>query len=463
MLTRKEVAKDLILLAELKKKADDRSSEHRRLILSMQKKDQLLKTLYGKRYMARLLRMELGETYPQTCVICGRITPSDQTVCPICLNKLQEDPKEFAKELVPLDEENPFLAGPMEIDLEDFDEKPKPQVVITIGSGDEVSKAVEKTKVIGKKLKNNFGHAANNLNHKLQGIPAGEETDEALKGNYIDIIRMLPKSLWFLRFFFVFLSMFVMSAGWHVITLSPGAEMVSMLVASVLMVVPATYFFYELALAKGARFQRMEVFLLFLLGWGVSLVLSGAFHLIFTGVPENRTLAGMMEELFLMIATLLLLRQRQHDTGKWVNMFEGMLIGAAIGAGFSVFELMNTGAVLMETYRGSRLDSAKAILIMLAASVLSIGSHVAWNAVLGGAIAHLGRDQGSKWAWDQHADGIIYVFYPFLMHIWWVIPILNFGIAGLEVKQLVLMIVSLAIVNLMIHKANYEHKKQQKK
>ncbi len=463
MSTHKEVAKDLILLAELKKKADDRKSEHRRAILSLQKENQILKTIYGKRYMARLLRMELGESYRQTCVLCGRITTSEQTICPDCLEKLQKDPRELAEELVPSREENPFLAEPREIRLEDYDPKPKATVVITIGSGDEISKALAKTKDLGKKVKNNFGHAAERLNQKLQGIPEGEEKDEAFCGNYIDIIRTLPKSLWFLRFFVMFLSLFVLTSGWHLITLDPGAMMAAVLSASVLTVLPAIYFFYELAISRGERVRRLGVFALCLLGWGISLTLSGAFHLIFTGVPENRTLSGMMEELFLMIATLFVLRQRQHDTGKWPDMFEGMLMGSAIGGGFSMFELLGYGAALMQTHQGGRLDSGKALVILLLSSVLSLGSHVTWNAVLGGAIAYLGRDQGSKWAWDRHGDGIFYLFYPFLMHIWWVIPILNFGIEGIEIKQFVLFLLSLAIVNCMIHKANYGHKKLQKK
>lgn len=462
MLTRQSVAKDLILLAELKKKADDRTSEHRRVILSMQKDHQILKTKYGKRYMARLLQMELGENYSPTCVLCGRIGPKDQSICPTCEKKLQEDPKGFAAELVPLDEENPFLAEPKEIDLEQYDPKPKPSVVITIGSGDEVSKAVKKAKKFGKDLKNNLGHAAQNLNSKLQGIPAGEETDEAFKGNYLDIIRTLPKPLWFLSFFYVLLGFFVLMAGWHVLTMDPGAMVAAIFPAAALTALPAVYFFYELAGSKGIRIHRLEVFTLVLLGFGISLILSGAFYLIFTQVPENRPLQAMMEELFLLITMLTLLRQKQHDTGKWSNMFDGMLMGASVGAGFSVFKLIQLGAFLMEKYQGGRVQSLKGLLILFVTSLLYLGSYVAWISVLGGAIAHLGRNQGSKWAWDRHLDGVFYIFYPFLMHIWWVMPILDIGIAGIEVKQVLLFFVSLAIVNLMIHKAIYENNHRHK-
>ena len=85
-------------------------------------------------------------------------------------------------------------------------------------------------------------------------------------------------------------------------------------------------------------------------------------------------LVGIVEETAKLLTVLIFVRQLKPK-----YILNGLLIGAATGAGFAVFE--TAGYAL---YQSNSFDGILNILFLR--SVLSIGGHVAWAAISGAAI-----------------------------------------------------------------------------
>lgn len=131
-------------------------------------------------------------------------------------------------------------------------------------------------------------------------------------------------------------------------------------------------FFWEMNIPRNISFP--QVLFMFLAGGVLSLAFSGLMFS-FTGSSENPvvayTIVGIVEETAKILAAVVWLRKRDYK-----YILSGMLVGAAVGAGFSAIE--SAGYAIME--------NNWSLYGLIARAILSFGGHVAWAAITGGAL-----------------------------------------------------------------------------
>jgi protease PrsW len=145
-------------------------------------------------------------------------------------------------------------------------------------------------------------------------------------------------------------------------------------------------FFYEANVPQNVSMYRvLQVFL-------VGGVLSLLFTLIFGEILPAGTdhiwsalLTGVIEESGKVLAILIFARNKKHSF-----ILNGMLIGAAVGAGFATFETAGyIDNVLIEAmWQHVSINGMLPVLmnVTFTRAILSPGGHVAWAALTGGAI-----------------------------------------------------------------------------
>lgn len=167
----------------------------------------------------------------------------------------------------------------------------------------------------------------------------------------------------------------------------------------------------------------------FFVGGVMSLVFTAALSSVFpvgTGKLVPSMLTGLIEELGKVGAAAFFL----HRTRSRNYILTGLLIGAAVGAGFAVFE---TAGYIFFFGLNSTTEGMMNILIMRAA--LAFGGHVAWCAVEGGALALCDEGDGFKPGHLTDFRFIPYLIGCIVLHGIWdaTVPILGDDIISLPI------------------------------
>jgi RsiW-degrading membrane proteinase PrsW (M82 family) len=97
---------------------------------------------------------------------------------------------------------------------------------------------------------------------------------------------------------------------------------------------------------------------------------------------------GVSEELAKLVVPAYLLLRR-----KYVSELDGIMLGAAAGAGFAALESMGYGLVALLLSRGDVTATAQ---ILLFRSLAAPAAHIAWSGLLGGALWHARYSQDPR-------------------------------------------------------------------
>lgn len=188
-------------------------------------------------------------------------------------------------------------------------------------------------------------------------------------------------------------------------------------------------FFFETNVARNITI--METIKMFLFGGVASILLTHILTVIFPGsgvgdfLPAMAT--GILEEIA-KVAIIVYFMIRLTGGGGRDYVLTGMLIGAAVGAGFGAFESAGYAFVYGGTY-----DSMLTNIIVRA--VLAIGMHTVWAAVEGAALALC--DDGRGFTWNQLANAkfLIFLGICIVLHGLWdmTIPVLDHPIIAGQV------------------------------
>ncbi len=211
------------------------------------------------------------------------------------------------------------------------------------------------------------------------------KTTPALK----DLYSGIPKPWFFFRVFVVLLIAFgIMS----VTLLSYGNSNVIpgvILLGSFLVPITLLFFFYEINTPRNINIFTVAV--LFLIGGCASLLITlwlwdvvgtsgGIFHDLLNGIIEETAKGAIIVGYLLVTAA-----SRQKNF-----ILNGLLIGAAVGVGFSAFE---SAGYAFTYFLGSNLSLDTMFDVIVSRGILAPGGHVIWAAITGAALMIAAKNQ----------------------------------------------------------------------
>lgn len=157
----------------------------------------------------------------------------------------------------------------------------------------------------------------------------------------------------------------------------------------------------------------------FAMGGTFSLIVTLFLYSIFPTINElntiNAMLIGLIEETGKFAITYFLIKRIKPR-----YIINGVLLGAAVGAGFSVFE--SSGYALGNIFEESGISVAGLIALR---GVLSIGGHTTWAGIEGGAIIYARGEDNLHFSVCLRSKFLKYFLVCILLHGIWDSPLFN--------------------------------------
>ncbi|MDO5477603.1 MAG: PrsW family glutamic-type intramembrane protease [Clostridia bacterium] len=175
-------------------------------------------------------------------------------------------------------------------------------------------------------------------------------------------------------------------------------------------------FFIEVNAPRNISFY--EVLKVFFIGGGASLVIT---LILFTFISPGEsldfvgaTIVGIVEEVakFAVVAFFV----KKNSEANYV--LNGILLGAAVGAGFAAFE--TAGYILNFGLQGTVSDM---MTVLWLRALLAPGGHVAWAAITGGALLLAKREKPFAFSQLRDKKFLAFFFLAVAMHAVWDMPI----------------------------------------
>ena len=140
-------------------------------------------------------------------------------------------------------------------------------------------------------------------------------------------------------------------------------------------------FFYEMNVPRNISF--LEVLEDFFMGGVASILAAHPLLIVIPGAGTGSLIPAMLTSLIEEVAKLAIIAFVMHRSNEGRYILNGLLFGAAVGAGFAAFESSGYAfTALLED--GSSTDMLVNIILR---ALLAIGGHVAWSAVTGAALS----------------------------------------------------------------------------
>ena len=205
-------------------------------------------------------------------------------------------------------------------------------------------------------------------------------------------------------------------------------------------VVPLTVvvFFFEMNTPKNVSIYQTSKMLF--LGGALSLIATLILATVITGSGVGQLvpamLTGLIEETAKAIALLLIVRNVRYP---W--QLNGILFGAAVGAGFAGLE--SAGYAFRALFSPSGYSVFDSIMMR---AILSPGGHVIWTAMIGSAIWKVKRDRQFEFSMLAHPVVIRRFLVAVVLHGLWDTDIISLHVAGFGVQYIALFIVGWVVM-----------------
>lgn len=434
--------KDLRLILRMDEKLNYKDKDAVKMIYDAIQERKALTTKVGQRYVSRLEQILAGEENTK-CIFCGEETNASSVICPQCIPKIQ-----------------------LKVKAEESVEK-------MISSIDKVNSSdiVSSGKKYAKK-------AVDDISKKVNEMAGGEGTvDLRVRDLFTDVFKRHSKeesekificgtkyttpkeenistewpkpwlysrvAFFFFIGFYILMLCFTQFFNTNVI---PGV----IFLGSCMVPVSVLVFFFEVNAPRNISiFEIIKVFV-----WGgcaslfVTLLLDVFFD---TGALDyfGAIMTGIVEEVGKMVIVAYYIKK--HNGKRYI--LNGMLYGAAIGAGFAVFEsagyamryLLLSGGGLMSQFENM-------IELIYTRAILSPGGHIAWAAISGVAIVIVLGQQEFTWGFCTNKKFIGLFLIPVIMHAVWDMPIHLFSVGPFAIQHIVLILLVWIVILVLIHR-----------
>lgn len=372
----------------------------------------------GKKYMARLKGiLESGQSGTD-CVLCGGELANLQQslICPACLRKHQ---------------------------VVQVQKKPDEIKQTSVRSGldmvtSKINEMAGEKGAVDLKLRDLFSHV-----FKKHSREEGEEIFIAgtlrTTPDESEIAVSWPKPWLFSRVFLILIASYILlyicASEFGNPNVLPGL----MFVGALAMPFSVLMFFFETNAPR--NISLFEVVKLFFFGGTASLVIT---LILFEAYPVGELdytgaiMVGIIEELGKLLAVAIFVKRMNSK-----YILNGMLIGAAIGVGFAVFESAGYAFRFFIAYNYS-LDAMTDVLFMRGWS--SLGGHVVWAAISGAGLIMAKGDSAFRYKQLFDKKCMTFFLIPAILHAVWDCPLMD----ETDTKFLILIALAWIVILVML-------------
>ncbi len=256
-----------------------------------------------------------------------------------------------------------------------------------------------------------------------------------------DVETSWPTPWLFIRILLVavlaFIPLYLCAVEFDNLNAIPGV----MVVGSFMVPIATVMFFFEFNVPR--NISIFVVIKVFLIGGAMSLLCTLILHEAFPVDELNYGTAivvGIVEEVAKGLIVFYFIRKE-----KGVNyLSNGLLIGAAVGAGFAAFE---SAGYAFQFFLFGGYDAMMEVILLRGA--LSIGGHVVWTAIVGFAFMLAKKEQQLAIAHMGTGDFLKLFIVPVVLHAVWDMPI-EFG-TEIYLVQILLTIAAWIVVFVLLN------------
>lgn len=470
MTEKTELIHDLSVIRHLSKKIDLSDKEQVRAVLLLQRDDGLFKTGYGKRFIARLIDYFTDKPAKNTCIYTGQKLSGLFPVSEDFLALIESSPEKAADQILNAESEEDLVKKSPYI-LEELRYRQREAAAEeenrnAIREQEELKKAeqdLEKEeapyKAVREKAKQAADaatSAANDAKDKAHEFSGAEEGE----GNSVfDLFKDIEKPWRYKKIYEILFVIFLLAGYWFIMTKGAGAVPFEMVIGAGLAPVAVVLFFNELM----EIYEKSESFKTTLIISGIgalmSLFFTWATGSIFSSVPAVHVfLRALIEGAVCMLTLLGIVMQHIRKTGKNLTMLQGIYYGSCFGVGFAFYEVCD--GALSQYFSDQR--PGVFMWHLITQSAMAVGGRIVWCAVIGGAFSVIIKKADVLRSQEFLKMCLLAFIFPFAMQICWDADFMNFGLYGVSLKNIFLMIVDLMVLNLFLHRGIREARKEKK-
>ena len=451
MTDREALIHDLSVIGHLSERIDLRDKEQIRAVLLLQKNDQLFKTEYGKRFIARLIAYFTGREAPDTCIFTGKKLFGLFPVSEDVLAMIDRSPEEAADTIIGKQKTNSaYILDELRYrQREEAAEEANKKAIKEQEELRKAQKALEKEeapyKAVRKKAKQ-ASDAANIATDRLHEFSGAEEGES---NSVFNLFRDIEKPWKYAKVYWWLFIVFLLCGYWFIMTRGAGAVPFEMALGAGLAPAAVILFLNELSGIYETEVSFKNTALLCGFGALLSMLVTWATKGIFEDVNSIHVfLKSLVEGAVSVLALLAVVLYHIKKTGKNVTMLQGIFYGSCFGSGFAFYEVCDMAL------SGYFSDQRSGVFMwhLITQSVMAVGGRIAWTAVIGGAFSVIIKKAGVIKSQEFVKMCLLAFIYPFVMQVCWEAGFLNVGLYGVTIKDIFLIVVAFMVLNLFLHR-----------
>jgi len=250
--------------------------------------------------------------------------------------------------------------------------------------------------------------------HFATGLPGYTPDLQAIESGW-------PKPWMFVRLLGA--SMLVFVGFWLLVSIFDSANLLPGMILVGSFAVPLSILVFFLEINSPRNVSLYLVIHCMVIGGLISLALTLLLeqttgHLGFVGNFVDPFLIGISEEVAKLAAVFLITMRLPAQRYPWI--LNGMLFGAAVGAGFACFE--SAGYAMRFLFTEAGIDIGAAVHVIIVRGLLAPFGHVVWTALAAGALWRVKLDGGLRPAMLIHQRVLRMLLVVILLHSVWDFP-----------------------------------------